>query len=347
VAYRLAMKARSALALRRSRERQAVTMPIAEPQDEVLWRDLRPVLHEEVDRLPERYRLPFVLCHLQGKTNEEAAELLGWPKGTVLSSLSRARERLRQRLTRRGLALTSGLLAATLSGTVAQAAVPATLEESTLKAALLFATTSGTASGIAAPVLALAEGLLRATLVARLKWTAVILLSLTALGTSVGVAAYRVRTDAQDENVATKQLLENVPQANLQAATEPPQQPAADKNRLQGAWIVMAAEQGGQRLDSLNGRRFVFAGDRFTVNSGRGEVRGIIPSREIQGGFKLEAASPKRIDLNGENWRLQGVYVLDGKELRICLAEADEQSRPVELLSKAGSTQLLIVLQPK
>src|SRR5262249_18209601 len=109
VAYRLAMKARRAMARRRSRERQAVAMPRAEPQDEVLWRDLRPILHEEVDRLPERYRLPFVLCHLEGKTNDEAAELLGWPKGTILSSLARARERLRQRLTRRGLALTSGL----------------------------------------------------------------------------------------------------------------------------------------------------------------------------------------------------------------------------------------------
>ncbi|HMF18010.1 MAG TPA: RNA polymerase sigma factor, partial [Gemmataceae bacterium] len=145
VAYRLAVKARSEAARRRSRERKAIAMPSAEAQDEFLWRDLRPVLHQEVDRLPERYRLPFVLCHLEGKTNGEAAELLGWPKGTVLSSLSRARVRLRQRLTRRGLALTSGPLGGALSGTVAQAAVPAALAESTLKAALLFATTSGTA----------------------------------------------------------------------------------------------------------------------------------------------------------------------------------------------------------
>jgi uncharacterized protein (TIGR03067 family) len=226
---------------------------------------------------------------------------------------------------------------------VAQAPVPAGLAASTLKAALLFAATSGAAGGIAAPVLALAEELLRATFVARLKWTAVILLTLTALGTGAGVAAYRIRTSAQGQTVATM-LPGSLPQGNPQAATKPPEQPVADKDRLQGAWIVMTAEQGGQSLDSLNGRRLVFAGDRFTVSAGRGEVRGIIPSGEMQGDFSLEAASPKRIDLNLGNWHLQGVYALDGKELRICLGEANEPSRPVELASKPGSKQLLVVL---
>src|SRR5262249_24483285 len=168
VAYRLAMKARAEAARRRLCERQTVTMPTSEPPDEVMWRDLRPVLHEEVNRLPERYRLPFVLCYLEGKTNQEAAGPLGWPKGTVLSSLSRAREHLRGRLSRRGVALSGGLLAALLPN-AAPAAVPAALAESTLKAALLFATGSGAGGGIAAPVLAYAQSMLRATFMARLK----------------------------------------------------------------------------------------------------------------------------------------------------------------------------------
>src|SRR5262249_13567622 len=75
VAYRLAMKARAEAARRRSCERQLVSRLATESQDEVIWRDLRPVLHQEVNRLPERYRLPFVLCYLEGKTNEEAAVL--------------------------------------------------------------------------------------------------------------------------------------------------------------------------------------------------------------------------------------------------------------------------------
>ena len=60
-------------------------------QDEIAaWNELRPVLHAEVDRLPEKYRLPVILCYLEGKTNEEVADLLHWPVGTVKGRLSRA-----------------------------------------------------------------------------------------------------------------------------------------------------------------------------------------------------------------------------------------------------------------
>jgi RNA polymerase sigma factor (sigma-70 family) len=82
-----------------------VTCPGPGPDDEAAWRELRPVLDEEVRRLPEIYRSVFILCCLQGLTNEQAAQELGCPKGTVLSRLARARERLRKRLSRRGLAV--------------------------------------------------------------------------------------------------------------------------------------------------------------------------------------------------------------------------------------------------
>ena len=58
-------------------------------QDEdAAWNELRPVLHDEVHRLPEKYRLPVILCYLEGKTNEEVAEMLHWPVGTVKGRLS-------------------------------------------------------------------------------------------------------------------------------------------------------------------------------------------------------------------------------------------------------------------
>src|SRR5205807_1317362 len=102
------------------------------------WRDLRPVLDEEISRLSTKYREAFVLCCLQGKTNEQAAQALGCPKGTILSRLAAAREQLRRRLSRRGLTLSGGALALALSAEAAYA-VPAAIMDNTQRATLLIA----------------------------------------------------------------------------------------------------------------------------------------------------------------------------------------------------------------
>src|SRR5262249_31616689 len=114
VAYRTAARARAEATRRRFREVPLIDrdLPAKESTPDGVWRDLRPVLDEEINRLPDKYRAPFVLCYLEGKTNEEAARQLGCPLGTVLSRLARARERLRLRLTSRGLTLSVGLLGA-------------------------------------------------------------------------------------------------------------------------------------------------------------------------------------------------------------------------------------------
>ena len=100
VAYRTAARLRAQAAARQRRERQAMHELAAPPAEDPAWREVRSLLDEELNRLPERYRRPFVLCHLEGLTNEEAARRLGCPKGTVASRASRARERLRDRLER-------------------------------------------------------------------------------------------------------------------------------------------------------------------------------------------------------------------------------------------------------
>jgi RNA polymerase sigma factor (sigma-70 family) len=145
VAYRIAIKSRASTVRRRTLERQGMAMlpPAIEPnrQDQqAAWNELRPVLHEEVNRLPDKYRIPVILSYLEGKTNEEVAELLHWPVGTVKGRLSRARDLLRSRLTRRGLALSAAFLVTAHSqGRVFAEVVPSELIKRTVRAAVRLA----------------------------------------------------------------------------------------------------------------------------------------------------------------------------------------------------------------
>jgi RNA polymerase sigma factor (sigma-70 family) len=136
VASRIARKAKGLQVRRRMRESELPDVPAPDNPPEWLWRDLWPILDEEVSRLPERYRRPFVLCHLEGKTNQEAAVELGCPPGTVSSRLTRARERLRARLARRGLALSAGALVAALGTRTSAAAVPTGLTQTAVQTSL-------------------------------------------------------------------------------------------------------------------------------------------------------------------------------------------------------------------
>jgi RNA polymerase sigma factor (sigma-70 family) len=192
VAYRAALRARAAAAKRTLREQPVYDTRAAEPADEVLRDDLRRALDEEVNRLPARYRVPFVLCCLQGKTHQEAARELGCPPGTVSYRLAWARQRLRVRLTRRGLALPAGGFAALLSQTTASALVPVPLTTSTLWIALRCATHGAAAGGaVPAPVAALTQGVLRTMFIAKVKMVTAIGLTVAVLGTGGGLVTYR------------------------------------------------------------------------------------------------------------------------------------------------------------
>jgi RNA polymerase sigma factor (sigma-70 family) len=106
VAYRTALHARHRAASRSEREREAAKMTVSggDPESQALA--LRHILDEELHQLPEKYRAPLVLCYLEGKTNEEAACLLGWSSGSMSHRLARGRDLLRERLEARLVALT-------------------------------------------------------------------------------------------------------------------------------------------------------------------------------------------------------------------------------------------------
>jgi RNA polymerase sigma factor (sigma-70 family) len=204
VAYLTAMKARATRAKRQARERPAreMTEPGAvpdEPADEWLSR-----LDREVARLPERYRLPILLCELQGKTHRQAAEQLGWPVGTVSGRLSRARALLASRLSRPGTPLTIGALGVLLAQDVARAGMPPELVRSTTRAvSLLTAGKAVTAGVVSAEVAALTGEMLKTMLIHKLTLTTAMLLVVLALaagGTSLTYRAHATEPENQKKD---------------------------------------------------------------------------------------------------------------------------------------------------
>ncbi len=147
-ARRAALLARRTAARRRSRERPAAHLPEPEAPQRETWDDLRPLLDEELSRLPEAYRSVFVLCDLEGRTRAEAARHLGCPEGTVAGRLARARAMLGRRLARRGVGLAAIALPAVLARNAASAGVPPALVSFVIEAVRRNA--SGGAGGLAA-----------------------------------------------------------------------------------------------------------------------------------------------------------------------------------------------------
>jgi C-terminal peptidase prc len=179
VAYRTAARARGELARRRKHEKRVIPMTAFEPVPEETWRELRPILDEEVSHLPAKYREPVVLCYLHDLTYEEAAVQLGWPKGTVATRLARARELLRAQLTRRGIALSAGAVAVVMAPHRTAAAVPARLLRATVDNAVLAAAGQAPAAAAASTkVAALSQGVLGTMMRLPLKTTLAVLLTL-------------------------------------------------------------------------------------------------------------------------------------------------------------------------
>jgi RNA polymerase sigma factor (sigma-70 family) len=181
VAFRTAHRARTIAARYRSAPVENLEDTMASPPAGAGLLDVRPLLHEELNRLPGKYRDPIVLCHLEGKTHEEAARLLHWPIGTVSGRLSRGRELLRSRLKRRGLEVSPAVLAG-----------PWLAEVPTSIALPLIESTVGAAMGIAGPaisasVLALAQGVLNTMLVHKIKTIALAVVLVGGITGAAGV----------------------------------------------------------------------------------------------------------------------------------------------------------------
>jgi RND family efflux transporter MFP subunit len=223
VAFRTAACARKVAARRRRHEQRAALELTAaqagerhaEPRDELVR-----VLHEEIERLPELYRAPLVLCDLQGLSHEQAARCLGWPVGTVKSRQARGRQRLRDRLVRRGLAPDAGWLAALSRPAGPDALVSSALIHSTAEAAAQFLTARTIAGGSA---LYLAQGVLRSMFLMRwLKVAAVVLvLGATASGLDLLSRKGRAGADTHAQGNANSKAVRSDDGSGAAVAVQP------------------------------------------------------------------------------------------------------------------------------
>jgi RNA polymerase sigma factor (sigma-70 family) len=195
VAHRVAVQANFAAARRRMLERQVAQMAVAtQPNGPAASDDLLRALHEEIARLPEKYRLTLVLCDLQGMTQAQAAGQLHWSERTIHHRLAQARARLKLRLARRGLA-PGGATLATVFLREARAAVPAAWSEAAVRAALATVNHTITAGVVSAAATQLAQEVFKVMLLQKLKLASATLLAAGLIGLGASAALVSVRQE--------------------------------------------------------------------------------------------------------------------------------------------------------
>ena len=319
VAVRCARRARSAAAGRRAKEHPMsdVAAPAA---SDPLWADARPVLDEEIGQLPEKLRAALVLCELEGLGRAEAAERLGVPEGTLSSRLARAKEALRSRLVRRGLALSLVGVGMILTQSRASAAVPVPPP--------LFDAAVGLAAGVPAAgagvVSAAAAGLAQTEMTAMLvkKLVVAVAVAVGVLG-SAGLGWYGWSAVRADDKAAK---------------TDKDKAAKSDKDQLQGKWKITSAVVHGRQLPLE--RAVAFVGDSAVFNGDKLKL-----AQEMT--FTLDSSkSPKWITLSGgDGKKFAGVYEVDGDKLTLHYDGQGAKSRPTELEFKRGMTTTHLVLE--
>ena len=244
VSRRVSVRAKLAAARRSAREVREVEFAMAPTGDEDLD-ELRDVLDEEIGRLPEKFRSAVVLCELEGFGHDEAARQLGCAVGTVKSRLSRARDKLRSRLIRRGVAPTAWALH--IGST--SAAVPAGLSEMTVKAAI------GYADGIvSSETVALVEGIIKSMTNVKLMLMAASVLFAGLVAAGAGVMGYSASRQENPPRASHPGQQTRHPVAASQVTEGPPGPGATKPATDQGPLMIQVevADPQGRRLSGAD-----------------------------------------------------------------------------------------------
>ena len=295
VAYRLALRSKATAARRQTEEGRAAAMNPVSCERGESWTELRKLLDQELENLPQIYRVPLVLCYLEGKSYAEAAKDLGWPLGTVKGRLSRGRDLLRKRLQKRGLTLAGATLAALLTEHAASAAVPGTLLMSTTNAASAFA--MGKTALASGQALALANELLRAATLGLLVKSAFVGVALTL---TIGAGAMFAGQSSVDKN--------SVAGSGLEAANTRGRPVAVDANRIPPKHVDLAGDPlPADAISRLGTTRFSHCGAIRTVqvsSDGKSVIsRGVdgICQWDIQTGKQVPMPQWKNAQIGGPN----------------------------------------------
>jgi RNA polymerase sigma factor (sigma-70 family) len=329
VAYRLALKARAGAKKRRIHERQAAP-PDDGAETDLSWREVRGLLDEELQRLPEKQRLPLVLCYLEGLTQDEASRRLGWPRGTLKRRLETGRERLRIRLTHRGVTLGAGLFAAALTESATRGAVSSALGSATVRAAIQFSTYE-TAAIAATPAVMLAKGALQTMFMTKLKIASVVLLLLACAG--FGASQLAQHRSTPQATAADKKAEKPKASADKVKAADEVQ---ADLAALRGTWISEAVtetviENGKPQPPRQRKDTYVISDDKLIQLGEDGMI-------DEEWTIRLDPTrKPKTIDLISYRLgTLWGIYRLEGDSLKIRYSD-EKEKRPAKISSEKES----------
>jgi RNA polymerase sigma factor (sigma-70 family) len=280
VACHTALKARTVSRKVHAKEKQVTSMPERAKEPRGNTEELQVLLDQELSALPDKYRLPVVLCDLEGRTRKAVATQLKIPEGTLSSRLATAHQLLAKRLARHGLAVSGGSLAVLFAQNAVSACVPASVVSSTIKTATLVAASNGAVAGVVSTkVAALTEGVLKGMFLTKLKTMTAMLLvvGMFAFGAELLVhhtaAGEQIRAEQNADKPANRQAVQPQGAANQDQPKVDDVKPKADaggpvhslpghKERLtsvafapEGQWIATAAWDGTVRLwDAKTGK---------------------------------------------------------------------------------------------
>jgi RNA polymerase sigma-70 factor (ECF subfamily) len=317
VAHKTALKARAMNRQRQMKELASTATHSGSPHQTL--QDRLELLDEALGRLPVKYRSAIVLCDLEGRTIKEAAQQQSCPPGTMATRLRTGRAMLAKRLARHGVCVAGARAAEELAAATPPSSLPSPLLASTLTAAATFAAGQPMTDVLSANVVQLTERVVKAMLLAKLKTLTIVFAVLAVLGGAV-LSGYPMLNAEPDSPRAGRS----------QVAPQVGEKPKSDQELIQGTWIPVSVEQGGQMLPKER-----FENDKLIVTKDKIALNVLENGVAREGTYTIDPEKkPRHIDMTFGNVTMMGLYELKGKSLTIAISE---RGRPLGLDSM-GST---------